>query len=62
MNSLHCLMVPSCIAAAWFPHDAFARWDAGSGTRESSQGAGRQTWYRLCAVVEVRNKLFFIQE
>jgi len=32
-------MVPSCIAAAWFPHDAlFAHWDSSHGTRESSHG------------------------
>ena len=39
MNCLHCLMVPSCIAAAWFPHDAlFAHWDSNHGKRESSHG------------------------
>ena len=44
MCCLHCLMVPFCIAAVWFPHDAFAHWDAGlrRGTREQRM----QPWSR----------------
>jgi len=39
MCCLHCLIVPFCIAAVRFPHDAFARWDAGSRHMEQENPA-----------------------